>query len=555
MRETGLRHITLLTLWLAILVVIGACSHTPQSTIDAMDRAESLMEIHPDSALAILGTISPESLRSKADKARCSLLTTMAVDKTTYQITDFKLLQPALDYYLQYGNADQKLKTLYYEGRYHMDQGEDGKALNSFLKAYELRNQCTDSFAIARLEIAQGYMYRQEYQYDKYLSLNLRAAEIYKSIKDSGNYIRSLARALEGATLTSDKKVADKILPECIDGILKYADQKDYIFMVIASFPQFRPKEDFIKFINRFDNDSILSLSNLYIANALYEYGDLDSALDYFRKAVPTDSIYYLTTKIQLQEEAGNLREAIETYDEYLETREHEVNKKLENNLLFARKQFEIELEADKKISRRNKLIYTVSSAAVILLMICLIIYLLLRNQRLRRRMVEVENNQLKIKLQRLNNEINEEREQLRKLLAENKSISGRLKFIINNRINILNGIIAKDITTNCKFAASYDELINKFKSDKDLFIKDILKQYEITHPHFIDFMEEKGLTAYEQGFLCLYAMGLRGKEVGLCLGKSSHKNDASAVRTKLGLDSNGPNLRDYVASLLQNEK
>ena len=69
------------------------------------------METHPDSALALLKTIDQSSIIGKESKAKYSLLMSMALDKNYIDTTTFDIIQPAIDYYLSKGNADEKLRT------------------------------------------------------------------------------------------------------------------------------------------------------------------------------------------------------------------------------------------------------------------------------------------------------------------------------------------------------------------------------------------------------------------------------------------------------------
>lgn len=75
------------------------------------------MEAYPDSALTILEGIGKQKLGSKEEKARHALLMSMALDKNYIDTTSFDVLQPAIDYYLKKGDANEKLRTYYYHYR------------------------------------------------------------------------------------------------------------------------------------------------------------------------------------------------------------------------------------------------------------------------------------------------------------------------------------------------------------------------------------------------------------------------------------------------------
>ena len=74
---------------------------------------------------------------------------------------------------------------------------------------------------------------------------------------------------------------------------------------------------------------------------------------------------------------------------------------------------------------------------------------------------------------------------------------------------------------------------------------------YKASHPSFVRYLEGKGLSGWEVGYCCLYAMGLKGKDIGKYLQKGGHFNISSRIRTKLGISSHDTNLGIYIRKLL----
>lgn len=142
-----MRH--LLTLLLILLALcVTDCSRSGEDA--ALDRAEALMEQHPDSALAVLRRVDTSGLGSDAGRARYALLMSMALDKNYIDTTTFDVLRPAIDYYLEDGTPDQKLRTYYYQGRIYMNRGDRDNALSSFARALDNTRGITDSLCMAR---------------------------------------------------------------------------------------------------------------------------------------------------------------------------------------------------------------------------------------------------------------------------------------------------------------------------------------------------------------------------------------------------------------------
>lgn len=70
---------------------------------------------------------------------------------------------------------------------------------------------------------------------------------------------------------------------------------------------------------------------------------------------------------------------------------------------------------------------------------------------------------------------------------------------------------------------------------------------FKASHPDFIRNLEEHNLTEYEISYVCLYALGLRGKEVGEYLNLRRHYNISSDIRRKLGMNEHNTNLGIWI--------
>ena len=109
-----------------------------------MDSAEDVMWTRPDSALATLESIDTLSLKIKAQRARYSLLYTMALDRNRIDTTDLLIIQPAVRYYERHGSNDDKMHLYYYLGSIQFNRGELLPAIGSFIQAKELSENTDD---------------------------------------------------------------------------------------------------------------------------------------------------------------------------------------------------------------------------------------------------------------------------------------------------------------------------------------------------------------------------------------------------------------------------
>ncbi|MDE6271734.1 MAG: hypothetical protein K2M31_01865, partial [Muribaculaceae bacterium] len=466
--------------------------------------------------------------------------------KNYIDTTDFRVLQPAIDYYESHGTPDQRLKTRYYQGRIFMNRGEDGKAFDSFLHAAEDTTGCTDRTMTGLLYIAHGSMYWREYQYDEYIKCNQQAARIFKSMGDTLRYTGCMIRILGGADLNSDQNLMNEVFPDCIKGIFRYGYNRDNLSIIISAFSKVRPKAEFVEFINRIDDPEIFHSVAGYIANAFYQYDDLSMAEKFMTQTDESDPIYNAQTRIVILKETGNLTGALEAYDDYLREVEKEINGRMENNILFARKQYELELQSMKALLNKEKTINIVSCIALVSVIICMIIFFLYRQTMMKRRLAEAEIENLRMSIARENDELGN-------ILKDNHQLSARMRHLLTTHVRIANDLLGELIMKGKLSPKSFEKLKKGIHENKEKFLKGLLSNYQSTHPVMMKYLEEHGLDEYEQKIVCLYALRLRGKDVVNFLDKKSHYNDVAIIRGKLIGDSETIQFRDYVQTCLLN--
>lgn len=119
----------------AIIVFVSSCASKEAKRI--MDTADAVMWTRPDSALAVLESIDTLSLKTRAQRARYSLLYTMALARNHRDIPDLRIIQPAASYYERHGSNDDRMKMYFYLGTAQYDTGDPESAIASYLRAKE----------------------------------------------------------------------------------------------------------------------------------------------------------------------------------------------------------------------------------------------------------------------------------------------------------------------------------------------------------------------------------------------------------------------------------
>lgn len=144
------------------------------------------------------------------------------------------------------------------------------------------------------------------------------------------------------------------------------------------------------------------------------------------------------------------------------------------------------------------------------------------------------------------------ESESLKNLLEAQEELPAEVQKEIQVRIEMLNSLLAGYITSNEQYEKPYEKWVKELTDNTEEFMNSNRLAFQVSHPRFIQYFEEHDLTISEINYVCLYAIGLRGKEVGNYMKKRSHVNISSAIRKKLGIDKHETNIGIYVRKLLK---
>ena len=129
-----------------VLLCLSSCTSDPQ-TEGLLQRAQSMMEDHPDSAYHILDSIAPYmAAKSKSLRMRHLTLSAQAQNKLYLPLPSETLFQEVVDYYDSHGTPNQQLMAHYLLGCIYRDREEAPMALQCYSDAVEkadtLSNDC-----------------------------------------------------------------------------------------------------------------------------------------------------------------------------------------------------------------------------------------------------------------------------------------------------------------------------------------------------------------------------------------------------------------------------
>ena len=346
-----------------------------------LDTAENIMEDRPDSALCILNSMDEFKLRGSRAKARYSLLKSMALDKNYIDITTFDELQPAIDYYLKNGNADERLRTLYYKGRIHRNAGDDDLAMQSYLSGLDNMDLVSDSLTLARLLVAQGTLYYKQYQLRNLIDNNIKAAEIYGLLNRLPQQLKSYFRALNGEVIIGDSIGADSLANICRTLINDCPSMKNWSLRPFLNYSlKFGNTDEIIYYLENVLNAGITDDIKMNIARAYSKIGNPEKGIQYLNKAKVApdnilDSLSYWSIKTEILENMGNDKAALDAFRNYSRVLEIYHDRLFSNELLFSEKKHEMEIESLRKIHKRDNAIKWILAGVAVLICIIGFIY------------------------------------------------------------------------------------------------------------------------------------------------------------------------------------
>lgn len=555
---------------LILIAVYGLYSCADHRHNDIFDRAESMMESHPDSALALLESIDRDKIGNKKDKARYALLMSMALDKNFVDTTSFDVLQPAIDYYLSGKDTKEKLRTYYYKGVIHLNRGEKDSAWQSIYRGLELLPASKDSLYIARMLSLKGYFHFEMWEFDKFSDYNLTAYKIFKKYSCKSQEFNCLLSAFGGALATENKELADSLVP-----LLKSYHGLDSIdqSMLYANLLQYTIDYDSIPAVRKSLEEGekypcLPEKAELTRVLAYSKIGEADkgmSIIDSIRRIGINDSMQYGAILIDVLQGQGKYKEALEAQEYYFHLLGKKEGKKFEEKVYTIENTHTLEGALKRKDERNRQITIYWFSGSIILILILILIYMRYRIVKNKKRLVEARALSLDLLVSQKEAEkenLNErlkllegERDNLKMILSSKVAFPVELKKTIYDRLHLLNELLNESLIEDNNIAEANSKRISKFIEDPEIYMEYNREVIAAAYPWFMDYLEKRGLDKEEIKYVCLYASGLNGKQIGKFLRKGGHTNLSSRIGQKLGVRDAKTTLRSFVVKLLREEE
>ena len=519
-------------------------------------QVESQIEENPQEALTTLQQIDTDNLSGRRTRAKYSLLYSIALDKNYIDTTDIEILQPAIAYYGKKGTPTDKLKTLYYQGRIYYNRGDEAQAMECYLNALEKGKKSSDILTKARIYVSQGIIYTNLFEFEKCIDANLRAAELFKTAGNNESYFGCMIRALNAYTRNKDIIGADSCIQICKEllptvSIKRVGDfYSTYLIYLITEGLHSEIPSIIEEYTSAVPEEKWAYIT---LAYAYLEIGEYERALSVINKHTDFSNndhkTRYYAIISEIYENMGYYQEALENWRLYQSASDEQFSTIIEQDTQFTEERHALEMETLKKQKAKNQIILIGIIIATVLVAIVIVQRKHLRIKTMEKALLEKEREQYNLLYQ----QAEEEKDKLTDLLRENKELDEYKRGIINQRLELLNKFFASYITNNNEVSNKADKEIKEFIKNKDNFMESTRIAYTTSNPQFIKYLEEKGLTNWEICYCCLYALGLRGKEVGSYIKMRSHYNISTEIRAKLGINEHETNLGIYIRKLLKN--
>lgn len=169
----------------AIVISTMACSPAYRNRTAAMlNDVERYVNERPDSALAVLEGVDSSTLTTRSLRARYSLLRTMAQAKSYRDLTVPGLIDDAAAWYDRHGSADDRMKTLYYQGCIAQANGDQNRAAIFYTRAETYAEIAEDRHAVGLLYEAMSSVYGSVYNVDKQNEYVEKALSVFQEAQD-----------------------------------------------------------------------------------------------------------------------------------------------------------------------------------------------------------------------------------------------------------------------------------------------------------------------------------------------------------------------------------
>ena len=354
-----------IALFLLMSALVMSCGNREAERI--MDSAEDVMWTRPDSALTALESIDTLALKTKSQRARYSLLYTMALDRNHLTIQDLRVIKPAASYYENHGSNDDKMKMYFYLGTAQYDTGDPESAIASYIRAKEYSSRSDNLVFRGIISSSISDVYLWNNNNSESILYCKEACDYFVQAKDSFRLWNTTGLLANRYSNIRDWAKADSLysifFSQPIRDTSIYARQ----LLNLAWNNIFKPGSDphesidlFRKATGEFGGTPSLSDYCVY-AYASEIIGDYDTANDLIRQLENVDSSSTILKiwKYRIFKRRGDYKDALVCLEQSIDDRDSEVLETVGQSVALAQSDYyeskSLLLDKDRRLQRQMK--------------------------------------------------------------------------------------------------------------------------------------------------------------------------------------------------------
>ena len=256
----------------------------------------------------------------------------------------------------------------------------------------------------------------------------------------------------------------------------------------------------------------------------------------------------YLWIAGQIYESVGQNAKAQKCYKDYIEQTDDKLGYLVNADIRFIKERYLNEIQ---EIKAKNTIL-SIALVCVVIFLIAAVVVEMVRRKLVQRTQEKNEIELDKQRIEQLYTRALKEKNILAKMI-EDSSVKDETKAVIRERLEVLNKVIISHITDTSSANKKAFQELETLVADRESFIESTRLTIEGNNPGFITYLREAGLTDEEINICCLYAIGLKGKDIKTYTNQSRLYIQSAEIRHKLGLTEKDTNLSIHLRNMLEN--
>ena len=546
--------------FLSVIFLVISCRKETVKVEQILQKAESIVEQHPDSALLILDEIKDAEKFKKSLYYEYYLVLIQAKYKSYNDITSDTLVFTISDYYSNKKNIEKTALATFYCGRVYQEQKNYEKALLEFLETEQYLKQSNNLNLKGLCQNAIGEIYSKQHLKEKALIHYKLGKEYFFQAEEFNNVI--ITNKLIGNCFLAQQKTDSAFVYyyEALNLVNKYdyknlqASIRMNMGVAYRETGNWEQAENYFKQALEYSTDSVNSAKLAVNFAQIYELqGKNDSAIVYLEEAInylPSEQNNTLAANVYetwsaFEEEAMDFESALEKYKLYSDYLILIFDENRNRDVIEVEKKYNYQLFENKNkqllIERQRIVLFSLGLLFVFVLSILVV---LRRSAMKERKLREAEHKIYQMKEMARN--YNEKENSFRDVLLRH--------FDILKKTALLEGYLkAEERKTGKPLLQKFNEVVYGEKNlNWDVLYQTLNK---LSNGYFEQLRNRlPQLDVSEFRICCLIFVDFNNTEIAIVLNYSVNTVQAkrSSIRRKLGLKTYG-NINDFLKNIPQN--